>query len=531
MSRGYLGLLLHAHLPYVRHPEHDLFLEENWLFEAITECYLPLLRALERLQQTGEPSLRLTLSLSPTLITMLQDELLQQRYLDHMQRLTALARRETQRKHPDNRTQAMADRYLRLFEQSATTYLNHYQCDLVTPFKRLQQNNRLEVITTAATHGFLPLLRTQPGAIRAQLATAAEFHRELFEQPSPGVWLPECGYYPGLEEALEKQGFRYFIVDTHGLLQASHKPWHGTAAPLACPNGVAVFGRDLDSSQQVWSTEQGYPGDSWYREFHRDIGFERPLQELEPFLPAGAERSHTGIKYFRVTNQGQYKQPYEPARARQRIEVHAEDFLERQRQAVRHLSKRMERPPMLVAPYDAELFGHWWYEGAEWMQQLLTRVNRQEEIEMITPLDYLKRHPTLQCAQPSASSWGELGYNAYWLNEHNDWIYPHLHSAATNMHRLAVEHIGEKPGTPLYRALQQAGRSLLLAQASDWPFILKSGTTTAYAEQRLRDLLSRFHFLQQSIKHRQIDLQRLQALEQMDCIFPQLDFHHFIDQE
>ncbi len=530
MSRGYLGLLLHAHLPYVRHPEHEVFLEENWLFEAITETYIPLLQAFERLQKAGI-AFRLTLSLSPTLIAMLQDELLQQRYLKHLGRLIELARKESRRKHPDNRTQAMAANYLALFEAIAGIYQNDYQCDLVTPFKRLQQAGCLEIITTAATHGFLPLLRTEPGAIRAQLATAADYHEQTFGQPAPGIWLPECGYYPGLEDSLSEQGFRYFILDTHGVTHASQRPWHGTAAPLACANGVAAFGRDSDSSRQVWSADEGYPGDSWYREFHRDIGFDRPAEELEPFLPKGVSRTHTGIKYFRVTNQGRYKQPYEPARARAMVDIHAQDFLDKQLHSVRELGMRMERPPILIAPYDAELFGHWWYEGPQWLEKLITKISQQDEIEMITPFDYLRRHPKLQSAQPSASSWGELGYNAYWLNEHNDWIYPHLHRAAHSMQQLASKYADEKPGTLTYRALQQAGRSLLLAQASDWPFILKSGTTTAYAEQRVRDLLARFHYLEKSIADGLIDTRYLQSLEQMDAIFPQFDFRCFRSQE
>lgn len=530
MARGYLALLLHAHLPFVRHPEHAAFLEERWLFEAITESYIPLLQVFERLEQSGI-SFRLTLSLSPTLIGMLQDELLQHRYLQHLQSLIDLARQETVRKHADQRTQTLADYYLQLFQETRRLYTEHYRGDLISAFKQLQDSGRLEIITTAATHGFLPLLRTEPGAIQAQLAVAAETYQETFGKAAPGFWLPECGYYPGLEKKLAAQGFRYFMVDTHGLMHASERPWHDVAAPLACPNGVAAFGRDPESSRQVWSADEGYPGDSWYREFHDDIGFQRPPQELGPFILDDGSRTHTGIKYFRVTNQGRYKQPYEPGKAKQRIAVHAEDFLLKRREAMQKLSTRMQRPPLLVAPYDAELFGHWWYEGPQWLEALIRKVHQQDELELITPFDYLQRHPKLQCAQPSSSSWGELGHNAYWLNEQNDWLYPHLHRAARSMHSLAREHTQEKSGSLKYRALQQAGRSLLLAQASDWPFILKSGSSKTYAEQRVRDLLARFNYLAQSINDDEIDLQHLQTLEQMDAVFPNLDFRCFINQE
>jgi 1,4-alpha-glucan branching enzyme len=530
MARGYLALLLHAHLPFVRHPEHEQFLEERWLFEAITECYLPLLQVFERLDR-AEIGFRLTLSLSPTLISMLQDDLLQQRYERHLEALIDLAGRESARKHADQRTRVLAEHYLQLFIQTRTAFAERYRGDLVGAFGRLQERGRLELITTAATHGFLPLLRTEAGAVQAQLAVAANTYRQTFGRPSPGIWLPECGYYPGLEAPLAQQGFRYFMLDTHGLLNAAERPWHGIAAPLACPNGVAAFARDPESSRQVWSAEEGYPGDQWYREFHHDIGFDRPAEELGPFLLDDGSRTHTGIKYFRVTHQGRYKQPYELKRAAQRVETHADDFLHKRLAAIRKFGDRMERPPMLLAPYDAELFGHWWYEGPQWLESLIRKIHRQTQLELISPLDYLQRHPKLQCAQPSASSWGELGYNAYWLNEQNDWLYPHLHRSARTMQQLARQYVAEPSGSLRYRALQQAGRSLLLAQASDWPFILKSGSSKAYAEQRVRDLLARFNYLQQSIVRDAIDPQHLQTLEQMDNIFPQLDFTSFIPQE
>jgi 1,4-alpha-glucan branching enzyme len=529
MHKGYLAFLLHAHLPYVRHPEEERFLEESWLFETISETYIPLLQVFKRLHDRDIP-FRLTLSLSPTLITMLQDELLQHRYQQHLQRVIGLAEQELRRKHADERTQRLAEYYLHLYRDIRQVYLEEYQQDLIGAFDRLHRAGGLDLISSAATHGFLPLLRTEPGSVRAQLEVAANVFERSFSRPLQGIWLPECGYYPGLEQLLQPLGIRYFIVDTHGLLNASSKPWHGTAAPMVCPNGTAAFGRDADSSKQVWSAKDGYPGDSWYREFHRDLGFERPQEELESFLTGDGMRTHTGIKYFRVTNKGRYKQPYEPARAKERTQVHAEDFLAKRLEAIKTHS-HMDRPPVFLAPYDAELFGHWWFEGPLWLEALIEKIACQKSLELITPFDYLQRHPTLQAAQPSASSWGEHGYNAYWLNEQNDWIYPHLHRAAKSMQQMAVDYADEPPASLRYRALQQAGRSLLLAQASDWPFIIKSGANASYAEKRIRELLSRFGYLEQAIRNNEVDPRKLQAMEQMDAIFPDLDIGCFNSQE
>ncbi|GAB6042371.1 glycoside hydrolase family 57 protein [Endothiovibrio diazotrophicus] len=531
MKRGYLALLLHAHLPYVRHPEYKSFFEESWLFEAITETYLPLLGVFNRLHDDGIPY-RVTLSFSPTLAAMLRDELLLERYRAHLVKLIELAGREVLRTRGDRRFNPLAKMYRRLFEESLDQFENRYRGDLLAAFAELRGAGRLELITASATHGFLPLLSSEPTAVRAQLQVAAEHFTEQFGEPASGVWLPECGYYPGLEEAVAEAGFRWFTLDTHGILNASERPWHGIAAPLACPNGVAAFGRDPDATRQVWSATEGYPGDPWYREFHRDIGFELDFDYVGPYLPGGGARVHTGIKYCRVTNRGETKASYRPERALERVHAHADHFLDQRRASLDHYAARMERPPLLVAPYDAELFGHWWFEGPLWLERVIRRAHERwgedaAGVELISPGDYLGRHRLLQCAQPSASSWGELGYNAFWLNENNHWVYPYLHRAARSMAEMARKHRDEAVGTRRHRALRQAARSLLLAQASDWPFLLKAGTGTEYAERRLRDYLARFAHLEREISNDEIDGRSLRALEQLDPIFPNIDYRLF----
>ncbi len=524
---GYLSLILHAHLPFVRHPEYESFLEETWFFEAITETYIPLLRVFEGLLSDGV-GFRLTLSLSPTLVAMFQDPLLQQRYLEHMDRLTRLAEREIDRTRGDPALQPLAHMYHSLFTQCVAVFRG-YDCDLNAGFRRFQKVGVLELITCAATHGYLPLLRSGPGAVRAQLQVAAKAHKRVFGEPAWGIWLPECGYYPGLEQGVRDAGFGYFMLDTHGILNASTPPRHGVYAPLACPNGTVAFGRDPASSRQVWSATEGYPGDPHYREFHRDIGFELEPKALAPYLPEDHPPFATGIKYYRVTGRGgEPKRPYRPERARQKAAEHAAHFLQERRRQATHLTPRMDRPALMLSPYDAELFGHWWFEGPQWLEGLIRRIHAQDQVVLVTPSDYLRRHSVLQRATPSASSWGELGYSRYWLNEHNAWIYPHLHKAAQRMNHLARKHWNEPPGSLTHRALSQAARTLLLAQASDWAFMMKAQTTAEYAERRTREHLACFHYLDQVVSDGVVDERKLRALETMDSIFPDLDFRVFL---
>jgi 1,4-alpha-glucan branching enzyme len=522
MAAGNQCIVLHAHLPYIRHPECETFLEENWLFEAITETYIPLLLMLERLCVDGFRDC-LTLSLSPTLMTMLRDPFLQARYLAHMDKLRRLAEREVHRTRNDAAFAPLALLYQERLEEAVAAFDTRYNRDLLTALARLQADGMLELITTAATHGYLPLMKTEPAAVRAQLLVGAQAFHDMVGVPARGVWLPECGYYPGLEGLIEEAGYTYFFVDSHGILNATPRPYYGLDAPVACPNGVAAFGRDPESSRKVWSRDEGYPGDFHYRDFYRDIGFDLDFKYIQPFILDGHTRIHTGFKYYRITGPDEHKLPYDPAAATARVAAHAEDFVSRSRRHIAAMGGRHRLTPLIVSPYDAELFGHWWFEGPQWLEEVVRRMAEQPEtVALTTPSAYLKRHPTLQSTTPSASSWGDGGYNAFWLNSGNDWIYPYLHDAARRMNALARQHGDAAPGSLTYRALQQAGRSLLLAQASDWAFIMKSDTAKDYALRRTRDHLARFNYLEQSVRDGDIDERHLQALEVMDQVFPGL---------
>ncbi len=527
-GQGLLSIILHAHLPYVRHPEHESFFEESWLFEAITECYLPLIGVLDRLQ-ADDVDYRLTLSLSPTLISMLRDDLLQTRYLKYLHSRLELAEKEIVRTRKQPEYQKLARLYRRFFRNALNTYQERYQGDLLAAFKKHQATGKLELITTAATHGFLPLLNVSETAVRNQVNTGVATFKAHFDCAPAGFWLPECGYYPGLETILADAGIKYFFVDTHGVMDASQQPRHGVYAPLDCGNGVAAFARDPESSQQVWSAKEGYPGDVDYREYYSDIGFERELDYIAPYILDGKNRINTGIKYHRVTGDNLPKEVYKPRQALAKAYQHAQDFIDKRRQQIDRLGAATdESPPIIVAPYDAELFGHWWFEGSYWLECVLRLAAEKTGGVRLTGCgEYLKQQPSPQVATPAASSWGDQGYSSYWINETNDWIYPLLHKAEQDMEQLARD-VDRLTLTPLQtRALNQAARSILLAQASDWPFIMKSGTTIDYANKRITDHLARFNYLHDSFRKNRINERYLTALEIMDNIFPDINFRDY----
>ncbi|MGB9802561.1 1,4-alpha-glucan branching protein domain-containing protein [Desulfofundulus sp.] len=521
MTAGYLALVLHAHLPFVRHPEICECLEERWFFEALTECYIPLVEVLDGLIRDGV-SFELTLSLSPPLLAMLADPLLQSRYLKHLEGMIRLGEAECRRTAGDAGLHPLALMYLEKLNEVRRVYTEKYQCDLIGAFKILQRSGKVELITTCATHGYLPLMKTRE-AMRAQIGVGLAFFAEHFGGPPDGFWLPECGYTPGVEELLKEFGIRYFFIETHGFLYANPVPRYGIFAPVSCTNGVAVFGRDPESSRQVWDRQSGYPGDYFYREFYRDIGYDLDLDYLRPYLPAGSIRVDTGFKYYRITGPGPHKEPYRPELACARVAEHAGHFLfHRQQQVLRH-GAEMDRPPLVVAPYDAELFGHWWYEGPQWIDMLSRKISfDQDAIQMITPGRYLSMYPELQVVDLPMSSWGEGGYNRVWLNPSNDWIYRHLHRAEAVMADLADLH--QNPAGVEKRALNQAARELLLAQSSDWAFIIRTETAVEYARKRLAGHIGRFNLLVEQLENGSLDEGVLQEIEERDNIFSQLDY-------
>jgi 1,4-alpha-glucan branching enzyme len=522
---GYLMLVLHAHLPFVRHPEHEEFLEEDWLFEAMLETYLPLLHAFGQLERDRVP-FAITMTLTPPLCEMLTDRLLVGRFDRHLRTLERLARAELQRTQ-HTPLHDCARFYAAWLAQARATF-EHWHRNLVAGFRHFQDRGLLEVITCSGTHCVLPLCATREAA-RAHLRMAVRNYEKHFGRAPRGIWLAECAYAEGVEELVDEVGIRYFFVDTHGVLFGEPRPRFGNFAPVYCPNGVAAFARDIESSKQVWSAEVGYPGDVNYREFYRDLGFDADEQYIRPYLHKDGRRRNLGIKYHRITGKVPLhaKEIYQPAVARDVAASHAGNFMFNRQQQARYLCDTFGRPPLIVAPYDAELYGHWWFEGPWFIEYLFRKIAfDQQEIAVITPGAYLEKFPVNQVVQPCASTWGDKGYFEVWLNGGNDWIYRHLHKAEEFMLDLVRRFRDQSPH--LDRALNQAARELMLAQASDWAFIMTTGTMVPYAEKRTRDHIHNFYGLYLQIAEHRLELSWLAHLEALNSIFPEIDYHVYL---
>ncbi|AUX40741.1 glycoside hydrolase [Sorangium cellulosum] len=478
---GYVALVLHAHLPYVRHPEHARSLEERWFFEALWECYLPLLGVLDRLAE-DHVAAPLTLSVSPPLLAMLRDELLLRRFDDHLRRLTALAARVESRVAGSGFAAAAAFYRARL--ASASSAWAALGGDVPGALVRHAEAGRIALLTTAATHAYLPGLLPTPASIRAQLRLGRRAFAALTGAPEPaGFWLPECAYAPGLDADLAAAGVQFTVLDAHGLELAAPAPAAGAAVPVLSPAGVVCFGRDHASAREVWSRDAGYPGHPAYREFYRDVGLDLPERDLDGEIGPDGTRLMTGLKLHRVTGPGPHKEPYDPARASAQARAHAAEFVAR-REAALGPARGAPTPPIHVAPYDAELFGHWWLEGPEFLEHALRRLAASDRAVPIALGAYLERHPPAEVVEPAASTWGEGGFGSLWTGPSAARLWRHVHHAERAV-RGALSRCRGAGGLS-GRALDQALRELLLLQSSDWAFMMATGEMVPYAEARVR---------------------------------------------
>jgi 1,4-alpha-glucan branching enzyme len=522
LEKGYVSIILHTHLPFVRHPDKNNIIEERWLFEAMHESYIPLIEVYDNLLKDNL-DFKITMSITPTMMEMLEDEYLNAGFLKYLNKLIELSEKELIRTENNKNLQLLANFYYERFKIQLKTYQS-YESNLMNAFRKFDKLGCLEVLCGPATHSILPLFDTLPEIINAQLSVGIQSYIRHMGHVPFGMWLPECAYSNNLDEILSKQGIKYFISESKAVIHGSPRPQYGTYTPIATPAGCSVFPRDIESSRLVWSNITGYPGDFNYREFYRDIGYELPIEYIKPYINQNGVRVDTGIKYHKITNKTENKEIYIREAALNTAKVHGEHFSTLKNIQIESILPLMDSPPIIVCPYDTELFGHWWYEGPEFLDAFIRKsLEDGNSYDLITPHEYLKSNHILQCSSPSPSSWGANADNSMWLNNDTQWIYKDLYECQLTMLKLINSNINT---TDIQiRMLNQAARELLLAEASDWPFIIKSNTTVAFAIKTILTHIENFNKLCNNIENTTPDhLAWLTNLESINNIFPDIDY-------
>ncbi|MBP83414.1 MAG: glycoside hydrolase [Verrucomicrobiales bacterium] len=497
MSRN-CSIVLNAHVPWVRHPEVAHCLEEDWLHSAVLETHLPLLEMLFRLREEGVPY-KLTLNLSPTFLAMLQDRSLKRRTIAYLDRTLRLCRDEVERGDITGFGK-LAETYEDRFYKLRSLFIDDWHGDLVRAYINLRDSGHLELTASAATHGLLPLLMRVPESVQAQIRAGIRQYVQCFGRMPQGFWLPECAHVPSLSAMLKNEGIDWTLVEEHGMTDAHHSNEAFPFIPGMTPEGLIIFGRDQNSSSEIWSADEGYPGDSRYRDFMRDVGLDAPIEHLREYLDDSEQRQFTGLKYFRASRDNDESEPYDEELANKALEEHSVHFVSSRGAQLAALEANGTANPMIVCAFDADLFGHWWYEGTSFLERIFRKAAERGDFTFSNPSSYLTEsdEQTLPTVTPVSSSWGEGGYFETWTSESNNWVHNETQRRAEQLARfvrLFEENRDDFTAEAIahrQRCIQLMTKELLLAQSSDWAFLMNNEPSREYAEKRTRDHFANF---------------------------------------
>jgi 1,4-alpha-glucan branching enzyme len=318
---------------------------------------------------------------------------------------------------------------------------------------------------------------------------------------------------------------QYTVVTTKGAMLGKPTPRRGSFAPVECLSGLIAFIRDAAATKAVWSETSGYPSDPVYRDFYRDIGFDLSSDYLNAHLEDSGDRIFTGFKYWAVTGRTQEKRPYDPTAASARAAQHAEHFFADRCASAAAAAPFMDRPPLMVCPFDAELFGHWWFEGPAFLEALFRHAAASGELVLTTLDDYLRDYPESHSSEPEFSSWGDGGFAEVWLDGSNDWIYRHVGKAVDRMSELA-ERFPDESGLR-ERILNQAAREVLLAMCSDWTLLMRAGKSAGFARRQVQEPIANFGRIYDMLCSNTVSTEWLTRLEKRDNLFPSINYRMF----
>ena len=549
MSVGSFVFMLHSHLPFYRKAGMWPFGEEN-LYECMLETYVPLVQAIDELNEEGIKA-KLTVGITPILAEQLNDEHLQNGFIEYLDsRIKAVS--EDQKRYPDEKVahsqhlKYLADFYFEHFNKIKNLFVNKYNKDLISQFRRLQDLGCIEITTSGATHGFSPLLATDSN-LNAQFKVGSDTTKRLFGKKAKGAWLPECAYRqgysyigkdgqkkwrPAIEVSLQNNDIEYFFTESHvieggnsignrrviGLygnieyipLPEREATGYDTFSAYWLPDAqVAVMGRNERAGYQVWSAADGYPGDGCYREFHR-------------------KDANSGMHYWRITSSTTDlgdKMLYDPVLALSQVNLNSDHYASLLFHLLNDHKLATGEEGLLMVSFDTELFGHWWFEGVEFIKQVIRKLHKYNPgVERCTAGEYLEKHPPKEAIQIPESSWGQGGHFWVWQNHLTEWMWPIIHSCEKRMIDITSRYQEIPEDKLLHRALNQLARENLLLQSSDWPFLITTWQAKDYATDRFREHVERFEKIADMIDNNCIDENALQEIESIDNCFSVIDY-------
>ncbi len=558
MATGQFVFMLHSHLPYYRKAGMWPFGEEN-LYECMAETYVPLVNAISELYYDEGIKAKLTVGITPILAEQLNDEYLQNGFVEYLDEKIKSVSKDLER-YPDEKVphsqhlKYLAKYYFDWYTNIKDSFVNKYNKDLISTFKKLQDLGCIEITTSGATHGFSPLLATDNN-LNAQFKVGSDTTKRLFGKKAKGAWLPECAYRqgyeyvdkdgkkhwrPAIEVTLQNNDIEYFFTESHVIeggnsigcrrvvgiygnieyipLPEREPTGYDTYSAYWLPDAqVAVMGRNDRAGYQVWSAADGYPGDGCYREFHK-------------------KDDKSGMNYWRITSSTTDlgdKMLYDPVLALNQVNSNSDHYTT----MLYHLLNDYKqshggKEGLIMVSFDTELYGHWWFEGIEFIKQVIRKLNNYlPQIERMTAGEYLQAHPPVEAIQIPESSWGQGGHFYVWNNHLTEWMWPIIHSCEKRITEIADRYQTIPENKLLHRALNQLARENLLLQSSDWPFLITTWQAKDYATDRFREHVDRFEFIADMIDSGNIDDSKLKEIESIDNCFSDIDYRVYMSIE
>ena len=554
MALGQFVFMLHSHLPYYRKAGMWPFGEEN-LYECMAETYVPLLNAIRELYDEGIKA-NLTVGITPILGEQLIDEHLNQGFVEYLDsRIKAVA--EDLERYPDpavphsQHLKYLAEYYFKHFNKLKDDFVNKYEMNLIKYFKKYQDLGCIEITTSGATHGFSPLLATDSN-LNAQFKVGSDTTKRLFGKKAMGAWLPECAYRqgyeytgsdgkkkwrPAIEVTLQNNDIQYFFTESHVIeggnsighrrvvgmygnieyipLPKRELTGYDTYSAYWLPDAqVAVMGRNDRAGYQVWSAADGYPGDGCFREFHK-------------------KDDKSGMQYWRITSSTTdlgNKMLYDPVLAQNKVCENSDHYTHLIENLLRDYKNSHDgKEGLVMVSFDTELFGHWWFEGVEFIKQVIKKLHDyHKDVEMMTAGAYLKKYPPKEAIQIPESSWGQGGHFYVWMNHLTEWMWPIIHSCEKRINDIVAKYEKKPEDKLLLRALSQLARENLLLQSSDWPFLITTWQAKDYATDRFREHVDRFELIADMIEAGNIDEAKLHEIEEIDNCFADIDYRVYL---
>lgn len=555
MATGQFVFMLHSHLPFYRKAGMWPFGEEN-LYECMAETYVPLVNAISELYYEEGIKAKLTVGITPILAEQLNDEHLKNGFVEYLDEKIKSVSKDLER-YPDEKVpysqhlKYLAKYYFDWYSNIKTSFVDKYNKDLIAQFKKLQELGCIEITTSGATHGFSPLLATDNN-LNAQFKVGSDTTKRLFGKKAQGAWLPECAYRqgyeytgkdgqkhwrPAIEVTLQNNDIEYFFTESHVIeggnsigcrrvvgiygnieyipLPEREPTGYDTYSAYWLPDAqVAVMGRNDRAGYQVWSAADGYPGDGCYREFHK-------------------KDDKSGMNYWRITSPTTDlgdKMLYDPVLALNQVNSNSDHYTT----MLYHLLNDYKqshggKEGLVMVSFDTELYGHWWFEGIEFIKQVIRKLNNfLPQIERMTAGEYLKAHPPTEAIQIPESSWGQGGHFYVWNNHLTEWMWPIIHSCEKRITAIADKYHTIPEDKLLHRALNQLARENLLLQSSDWPFLITTWQAKDYATDRFREHVDRFEFIADMIESGSIDDGKLKEIESIDNCFTDIDYRVYL---